>query len=82
MGLFNTVTLFTAMVQGHNVLLKYKGGGVLLPRNGDGVGRVGIFSKLQGLRYSVNMLDYSSNVDTIRNEYSVHAPIGSHSGKG
>lgn len=76
------MTLYSAMVKGHNVLLKYKGEGQVVPRNGDGIGRVGIFSKLQGLRYSANMLDYSTNVDTIRLEYTVHAPLTNHSGKG
>ena len=64
------------------MLLKYKGEGQLLPRNGDGMGRVGLFGKMQGLRFGSGILDYATNVDTIRAEYTVVAGLSGASGKG
>ena len=48
-----------------NVLLKYKGDGAVLPRHGGGVSRVGVFSRLQGKRFTDNKIDYTTNISTI-----------------
>lgn len=45
-----------------NVVLKYKGAGVVLPREGNSVRRVGLMGRLQNRRFASNLLDLTSNI--------------------
>lgn len=45
-----------------NVLLKYKGDGMVIPRQGNAIERVGLVGRLQGRRYAEGKLDYNTNV--------------------
>jgi hypothetical protein len=50
----------------HNILMKYKGNGLLHCRNGTGMNRVGFFGYLQGQQYVDGMLDYRTNVNSMK----------------
>lgn len=60
---FRSVLIISINSIGKNVLLKYKGSGLVEPRNGNGFDRVGIFGKLQGRRFSAGKLDYQTNIE-------------------
>ena len=48
------------------ILMKYKGNGLLHCRNGTGMNRVGFFGYLQGQQYVDGMLDYRTNVNSMK----------------
>ena len=54
-----------------NVLLKYKiddisgADGTIIPRSGNSISRIGLLNRLQGKRFAVDKLDYSTNVTSI-----------------
>lgn len=70
--LFNKIRVFYISSAGKNVLLKYKGEGLIEPRSGNSMDRVGIFGSLQGKRFAEGKLDYATNIDTVRPVYSVN----------
>lgn len=70
--LFERVQSYSVNSIGKNVLLKYKGNGVVLPREGSSVDRVGLFGYFQGRRFSQGMLDYKTNVEGITIGFSIH----------
>ena len=47
---------------GKNVLLKYKGLGMVEARTGNSIDRVGVFGRIQGKRFARGKLDYGTNV--------------------
>ena len=57
---------FRVQSQGRNVLLKYKGETFLEPRLGTSVSRVGIFSKITGVKgdgeKTKSVIDFDTNV--------------------
>ncbi len=55
-----------------NVLLKYKGDGMIVPRVGNSMGRVGLIGRLQGRRYAEGKLDYSTNIEGFEIIYVLH----------
>mmetsp|Transcript_16067 Transcript_16067/g.24217 ORF Transcript_16067/g.24217 Transcript_16067/m.24217 type:complete len:346 (-) Transcript_16067:172-1209(-) len=59
---FRTLLLVKIQCKDKNILLKYKGQGVVLPRHGGHVGRVGLMGRIQGKRFAEDVLDYSTNV--------------------
>lgn len=48
--------------RGKNVVLKYKGNGAVLPREGNAAQRVGVLGWIQNRRYAENLLDLSTNI--------------------
>jgi len=48
-----------------NVLLKYKGSGLVECRRGDSLGRIGLLAKLSGKRWVKGELDYDCNIASI-----------------
>lgn len=66
---FKTFSIYRIPCRGCNILLKYKGGGVLERRLGNSVGRVGIFSKLVGGGVkkvgAPNQIDFATNVPSM-----------------
>lgn len=63
---FTKFTVFKILTKDKNVFLKYKGDTVVLPRKGDSFGRVGLIGKLQGKRFSTDIVDYSTNISTLQ----------------
>ena len=59
---FCDFSIYKINSQGHNVLLKYKGKGVVAPRLGNAISRVGLISALQGKQFAKNRIDFASNV--------------------
>ncbi len=57
------------------MLLKYKGNGLVEPRSGDSVGRVGLLGLLQGHRHAANIVDYSTNVPAVHKKYVLSASV-------
>lgn len=62
---FTRFSMFSIPCVDKNVLLKVKNDGTIVPRNGDSIGRVGIFGKLAGHKFLRDHLDYSTNVQSI-----------------
>lgn len=65
--LYRQVSTFRIQSRRRNVLLKYKLGGVLEPRLGTSVARVGVFGKLMGAQKALaseagDTIDFSSNI--------------------
>lgn len=54
--------VLTIKCEQKNVVLKYKDGGVVLPRLGNSIRRVGIFGRMANSRRASNMLDLNTNV--------------------
>ncbi len=67
---FEKLILYSANARGKNVLLKYKNGGIVAPRNGNAISRIGVFQRFQGRRVTSNMLDFDTNISSI-NAYKV-----------
>lgn len=59
---FLDVVVYKVASRGHNVLLKYQAGGVIAPRLGNSVARVGVLSALQGKQFAKNRIDFATNV--------------------
>jgi hypothetical protein len=57
---------------GKNILLKYKGNGILLPREGTSPARIGIWNYFQGRRFQDGKIDYETNITTLSIDYSLH----------
>jgi hypothetical protein len=57
---------------GKNILLKYKGNGIILPREGTAPGRVGLWNYLQGRRFQDGKIDFETNITTLSIDYSLH----------
>ena len=68
---FRNVTVFHIPCLGHNVLIKYIGEGVIVPRNGNDVNRIGIIPRLMNQRGAPGMLDYSTNIDVISKTFNL-----------
>lgn len=47
---------------GIEIKTSFQGQGVVLPRHGGHVGRVGLMGRIQGKRFAEDVLDYSTNV--------------------
>jgi len=62
---FKKINLFSIQCKDKNILIKVKNDGIIEPRAGDSIGRVGLFGKLQGHRHSKDILDYSTNIKTV-----------------
>jgi hypothetical protein len=56
---------------GKNVLVKYKGVGLVEPRSGNTMDRVGWMGRLQGRRFAEGKLDYETNIDTLSIGYTL-----------
>lgn len=59
---FQKVFVYTLNACQKNILLKYKGNGIVMCRNGDSIFRVGLVGKLQGKQFIDNKIDYSTNI--------------------
>jgi hypothetical protein len=59
---FQRVKVFKFNATEKNILLKYKGDGMMASRVGNAIGRVGLLGRLQGRRFAEGKLDYSTNV--------------------
>ncbi len=66
------VQVYMADSVGKNVLLKYKGSGIVQVREGTSADRVGFFGYLQGRRFNEGMLDFQTNIDRLHVSYSIH----------
>jgi hypothetical protein len=55
--------------------IHHQGGGVVLPRNGGSMSRVGMFGRLQNKRHAENALDFSTNVEVIETFYVVNDTV-------
>ena len=62
---FEKIVMYSADTRGKNVLLKYKNGGIVVPRNGNSINRIGVFRRLQGKRVTNNILDFDTNISSI-----------------
>jgi hypothetical protein len=64
--LFEKIICFRIKAHGRNVMLKYKGSGILEARKGSSVKRVGVFNKLIGAKSpnDESALDFSTNIDS------------------
>eukprot|EP01038_Epipyxis_sp_PR26KG_P005082 gene5082-7089_t len=63
---FRDFVSFRIATKHRNLLLKYKGDGIVLPRQGNSVARVGIFNKLMGTKTPLpdaSSVNYSTNID-------------------
>eukprot|EP01038_Epipyxis_sp_PR26KG_P004572 gene4572-6445_t len=65
---FLSAVVYRITCKAHNVMLKYKGDGIVIPRNGDSWTRVGIIGKMQGRRFTRDKIDFETNIDT----YALH----------
>lgn len=45
------------------------------PRNGGGIGRVGLLGRLRGRRFAQDKLDFRSNVDRVEDEAVVASKL-------
>lgn len=70
---FQKLHAFRVQCTGKNVMLKYKGNGLLSPRNGNNMGRVGFMGKLQGRRFADGLPDLQTNIDVCLLSYQCHA---------
>lgn len=72
---FRHCVIYRIASRGCNVLLKYKDGGVVEPRQGNSVARVGIFSKVIGSKKAVDdyHLDFGTNIQSLDVEYNSKA---------
>jgi len=70
-GLFPKVICYSCNSVGKNVLLKYVGNGEIKFRNGNAVSRIGLISRLQGRRFSHQMIDFASNIDNLITEFTL-----------
>lgn len=68
---FQRVRVYMIDCHEKNVLLKYKGGGLVAPRNGSGIGRVGFLGAMQGKRHIEGMLDFNTNVTTVGTRFDI-----------
>jgi hypothetical protein len=69
--LFHRVQVYSIASTGKNALLKYKGLGIVHPREGNSAGRVGVFGYFSGKRYAEGKLDYQTNVLTVHPSYTL-----------
>jgi hypothetical protein len=63
---FRHIVYYNAPCSRRNVLLKYKGNGLVQPRRGDSIHRVGLFGKLQGVRFAPDKVDFATNIQMLR----------------
>ena len=68
---FKSALFYTVSSKNRNVLLKYKGGGQVIPRLGNSVKRVGFLGAIQGHRVVKDRIDFSTNVKIIDTAFSV-----------
>lgn len=68
---FKSVIFYTVSSKNKNVLLKYKGEGLVVPRLGNSVKRVGFIGAMQGHRTAEDRVDFATNVKVIDVVFSV-----------
>jgi len=69
---FQRIQVYHIPSQGKNVLLKYKGLGLMEPRNGNTLDRVGWMGRFQGRRFTDGKIDYETNVTSMSIGYSLN----------
>jgi hypothetical protein len=74
---FEKAQIYSIASLGKNVLLKYKGHGLVVPREGNGMRRVGFFGYLSGKRYTEGMIDYETNADGMAIGPCIHSSSSS-----
>lgn len=67
---FRNVAVFTAKCKHYNVMLKYKGDDIVVPRIGNSISRVGFLNWIRGHRYAANIIDYSTNVNGVNLKFT------------
>ena len=68
---FRNVIIYHIPCLGHNVLIKYTGEGVIVPRIGNDINRIGIIARLLSQRGGPGMLDYSTNIDIVSKTFNL-----------
>lgn len=71
--LFKSVIFYSVVSKASNVLLKYKGNGVLNARVGNSVQRVGVLGALQGNQHAKDKIDFGTNVKQVTTVFSAYS---------
>jgi hypothetical protein len=71
--LFQDVAYYIVQSRNKNILLKYKGGENIVPRNGNSISRIGLYNWWTGRRYGVGLIDYNTNTSSIELDFSCSA---------